>query len=113
MKNGTILAGMFTLSLLVWITVSVTGGGEAWDRPGYWSAGLPAIYLGALAAGWVGPPMALRLGIASALGQFVGLLAAAADWSLWPLGMIMLIMLSVPVPLAASLGGVLRARFER
>lgn len=112
-KFDLTLAATFALSLLVWIAVSAAaGGGEAWDKSAYWSVGLPVIYLGAAALAWLGPATTWKLWLGSLLGQFVGLLLTASSWSLWPLGLIMLAVLSVPVPVAALVVRSLRRRFS-
>jgi hypothetical protein len=98
MKLNLVLVVLFVASLMVWLLVSVAGGGgEAWDKAAYWSVGLPALYL----AGGVGACLtkvsAWKLALWSGLGQFTGLLLTASGLSMWPIGLLLLALLSLPV----------------
>jgi hypothetical protein len=111
MKINPLLATLSAASLAVWLLVSAAaGGGEAWDAGAYWSIGLPVIYALGGAAGYVSRLDVSRLALWSGAGQFVGLFLTAADMSLWPLGLVMLGVLSLPVAGAARLARLLRDR---
>lgn len=98
MRLNLALAVLFLASLMVWLLVSVArGGGEAWDAPAYWSVGLPAIYLAGGVAACLTRASVWNLALWSGLGQFVGLLLTASGLSLWPLGLVLLGVLSLPV----------------
>ncbi len=113
MKINLSLIAIFLVSLIVWLALSAeSGGGEAWDGGSYWSIGLPVIYLAGGLVGYAGRVSAWKLGLASAFGQFAGLLITASGWSLWPLGLIMLAVLSLPTAVCAALGQFLRARLS-
>ncbi|HEX7035378.1 MAG TPA: hypothetical protein VF210_06360 [Pseudomonadales bacterium] len=112
MKIDPLCAAAFTASLVVWLLVSAAdGGGEAWDSGVYWSVGLPIIYgLGAV-FGLVSTVNVWRLALWSGIGQFTGLvLTAPGEPTLWPLGLVMMGVLSLPVAGLAQLGRALRNR---
>lgn len=112
-KLDMTLAAAFALALAVWLAVSALGGGgEAWDKDAYWSVGLPVLYLTAAALAWISSASPWKLWLWSGLGQFAGLLATASGWSLWPLGLLMLAVLSLPVPVAALASRAMRRRFS-
>jgi len=112
-KINPILVAVFIASLVVWALVSASAGGrEAWDSGAYWSVGLPAVYLAGGLAAYVSRVNAWRIGLWSGLGQFAGLLLTASGLSLWPLGMMLLAVLSLPVVAAAALTRLLKARFS-
>lgn len=112
MKIDPFLAVAFTASLVVWLVVSAaTGGREAWDAGIYWSVGLPVIYAVGGIAGLFSRVNVWRLTLWSGIGQFAGLvLTAPGDMSLWPLGMLMMAVLSLPVAGLVHVGRVVRKR---
>ncbi len=111
MKTHLSSAAMFVASLIIWLAVSAaSGGGEAWDGGTYWSLGLPAVYVTAAVLGWLGRGSVWSLGLWCVLGQFAGLLLTASGWSLWPLGLLMLAVLSLPAIAAAAIARFLRNR---
>ena len=85
---------------------------EAWDLPAYWQLAYPAMLVGALACGWLVPQKPWRWGLLIGLGQGVWTLVKATAQSgvpsLWPLGLIMFAILSVPCVAMAYLGARLR-----
>jgi hypothetical protein len=112
-KVNPILAGVFLVSLIVWLLVSAAAGGrEAWDTSAYWSVGLPVIYLVGGLAAYVGRATTWSIALWSGLGQFAGLLLTASGFSLWPLGMMMLAVLTLPVLATAAVARWLRVRFS-
>lgn len=112
MKIDPLLAAAFTASLVVWLLVSAAAGGrEAWDSGVYWAVGLPVIYALGGVAGLLGRVNVWRFALWSGIGQFAGLvLTAPGDLSLWPLGMVMMGVLSLPVAGVARLGRILKDR---
>ncbi len=113
MKLDVILAAVFVASLITWLAISMAaGGGEAWDKEAYWSVGLPVIYvLGGLAA-FVSRASAWKIALWSGLGQLAGLLLTASGLSLWPLGLMVMAVLSLPVLAAATVIRLLQTRLS-
>jgi len=106
---GLIVA--FALPALVWLGIAAAGrGGEAWDSAGYWSVGLPAIYLGGSVAAVLTAKNVWQITLWSGLGQFAGLVTTAAGLSLWPLGLMLIAVLSLPVAGVAAVTRWLKRR---
>jgi hypothetical protein len=98
MKIDLGLITAFALPVFVWLGISAAGnGGEAWDSAGYWSVGLPAIYLAGSVAALLTARNVWQITLWSGLGQFAGLITTAAGLSLWPLGLMLIAVLSLPV----------------
>jgi hypothetical protein len=103
MKLNLVLVVLFLASLMVWLLISAAvGGGEAWDAAAYWSVGLPAVYLAGGVAACLTAVSVWKLALWSGLGQFAGLLLTASGLSLWPLGLVLLGVLSLPVAAVAG-----------
>ncbi len=103
MKLDLILAALCFLSLAAWLGLSLSsGGGEAWDKSAYWSVVLPGLYLAGGIAALLTRASVWLIALWSGVGQLAGLLMTAAGLSLWPLGMILLALLSLPVAAAAA-----------
>lgn len=98
MKIDPGLIAAFALPLLAWLGIAAAGGGgEAWDHPAYWTVGLPAIYLAGSVAALLTARNVWQITLWSGLGQFAGLITTAAGLSLWPLGLMLIAVLSLPV----------------
>jgi hypothetical protein len=78
---------------------------EAWDVGSYWLIGLPLCYLVAGMLGWLGPERIWRWPLAMMATQgIVMLLFSRNDFSLLPLGVILLGTLALPGILTAWIG---------
>ena len=85
---------------------------EAWDSPIYWSAGFPFMLIAVLLIALRWPEKPWRCGITVMVAQaFVGFIQAFPHINLWPLSLFLLLVLSLPLVLAASLGSIIRKRF--
>jgi len=96
----------------LWIGASVISGKrEPWDAAIYWTTAYPiAIALSGL-LGFVYPQATWRWPLALFLFQFVGMVIRNGELGgLWPLGMVMFAVLSIPGILFARLAAWLRAR---
>ena len=103
--SGTMLWSVACLSL---------GGREAWDTPAYWSLWYPLALLICAALGFFFPVRPWRWPLAVLLVQLpVMAFIADGDAGLLPLGIILLIVLSVPAMLAAAIGMVVASRRGR
>lgn len=103
MKLDLILAATCFVSLATWLGISMSGGGgEAWDKGAYWSLALPGLYLAGGIAALLTRASVWLIALWSGIGQLAGLLMTAAGLSLWPLGMILLAVLSLPVAAIAA-----------
>lgn len=103
MKLDLILAATCFVSLGTWLGISMSGGGgEAWDKGAYWSLALPGLYLAGGIAALLTRASVWLIALWSGIGQLAGLLMTAAGLSLWPLGMILLAVLSLPVAAIAA-----------
>jgi hypothetical protein len=102
-KLDLTLAATCFVSLAAWLGVSMSsGGGEAWDNGAYWSLALPGLYLAGGVAALLTRAGVWLIALWSGLGQFAGLLMTAAGLSLWPLGLVLLAVLSLPVAAMAA-----------
>lgn len=96
----------------LWIGASlISGKREAWDAAVYWTTAYPiAIALSGL-LGFAYPQATWRWPLAIFLFQFVGMVIRNGELGgLWPLGMMMFAVLSIPGMLFARLAAWLRAR---
>lgn len=101
------------VGIVAWEAVVPSGTRkEAWDIPVYWKLAYPAMLAGSLALGWIVPEQPWRWGLLVGLGQGVWTLAKATMQSglpsLWPLGLIIFAILSLPCIAMAYLGARLR-----
>lgn len=89
----------------LWMGASVISGRrEAWDAAIYWTAAYPFAIIMSGLLGFVFPQRPWRWPIALFLFQFVGMVIRADELSgLWPLGLSMFIVLSLPGILFAGL----------
>jgi hypothetical protein len=103
MAARTAAATVVTLAagLLVWVLLSQTAAGvrEAWDRPEYFSIGIPLMGLATAVAGYLAPTRVWRWAISVAAGQAAGMFLVhppGSDPGLLPVALIF-----VGVPLIA------------
>lgn len=109
------LAIAASAGVALWIGASVISGRrEAWDATIYWTAAYPFAIIMSGLLGFVFPQRPWRWPIALFLFQFVGMVIRAGEPSgLWPLGLSMFIVLSIPGILFAGLAAWLRGRLGR
>lgn len=90
----------------IWYGImGITGGREAWDSPLYWYFGYPAMVMTACAMSVFWPQRPWRWGAVMMASQAVfGLFVSPAGLNLWPLSLVVLMMLTLPLIGAASLG---------
>jgi len=89
--------------LVVWLAVGfLSGKKEAWDSSLYFVAAIPVMCAIAFAIAWRFPVRAWLWAFGIALGQSIGLLFSGGSFSLWPLTIIAMTVLSLP-QLAAAL----------
>lgn len=100
------------VAILVWVVPWVVlGGVEAWDHRSYFIISLPLMMV---VAGWVGylaESRPLRWPLVMLLVQAItALILSGGPGNLFPLGVIVFAVLSVPIAIAASVGAWLSAR---
>lgn len=105
------------LGVVAWEAVVPVGSRkEAWDLPVYWQLAYPAMLAGSFVLGWLAPDRPWRWGLLVGLGQGIWSLGKltlkSGVPSLWPLGLIMFGLLSLPCIALAYLGARL-ARLNR
>ena len=99
--------------VVLWIAASVMSGKrEAWDADIYWTVAYPVALALCGLLGIVWPQKPWRWALALFLFQFVGMAIRNGELGgLWPLGLILLAVLSLPGMLVAQLGARFRSRF--
>lgn len=99
--------------VVLWIAASVMSGKrEAWDADIYWTVAYPVALALCGLLGIVWPRKPWRWALALFLFQFVGMAVRNGELGgLWPLGLILLAVLSLPGMLVAQLGARFRSRF--
>jgi len=85
-------------------------GREAWDSPQYWTIGLGSLLGAALLAGFVARSRPWVLGYAPFAGQAVKMAAESGDYSLLPLGLILMGVVGLPGVALAFAGSWLAKR---
>ncbi len=110
MKIPYVVAAVAGMAL--WIGASaLSGRREAWDAPIYWSAAYPAALVLCALLGWLWPRKPWRWALALFLFQFVGMAIRNGELGgLWPLGLILFAVLSLPGMLVAHVAARLKAR---
>jgi len=97
------------LGLALWAATSWVGTRpEPWDNPVYWSASYPLALLGSLALGVLFPDRPWRWAAVLIFAQLPVLLIAGSGFTLLPLGIAVLGVLTVPAAGLATIGA--RAR---
>jgi peptidoglycan/LPS O-acetylase OafA/YrhL len=101
--------------MVLWISASfISGKKEAWDASVYWTVAYPAAIVLSGLLGLLYPKWAWRWPLALFVFQFVGMVVRSGELgNLWPLGLLLFIVLSVPGILAAQGAAWLRARLKR
>ena len=98
--------------VLTWIIVSaISGRAEAWDSGLYYSVGMPAVCIVAMAQGFFEPKQAWRWGAIPLAGQFIWMLLSQGPGNLLPLGIVVFGVLSVPSIVAARIGALAAIRW--
>jgi hypothetical protein len=106
------LAALAGFSVCLAITFA-TGRKEAWDSSLYFVAGIPAMCALVLPIAWAWPASAWRWAIGMALGQSIALLMGGGSFSLWPLTLIAMTVLSLPQAALAIVAGRWKQRLDR
>jgi hypothetical protein len=96
----------------LWLAVSfVSGRREAWDSAGYWALGYPLSIVACAYLGYSYPVRSWRWALLLFQAQFLaGCLRAGEVGNLWPLGIALFAIMSLPGVLAAMLGAWWRRR---
>lgn len=99
---------------LVWeLIVQATGRREAWDTGIYFTVGIPAVCVLAMALAMIEPATARRWGMLPFVGQFAWMMVSQGDGGLWPLGLAFFAVLSVPAIIAARFAASVAVRRGR
>jgi hypothetical protein len=94
------------------VTAAASGRREAWDASGYWTLAYPAALAACAALGYRYPARAWLWAVALFEGQFLAMCARNGELGgLWPLGMALFAVLSLPGVWAARFGA--RRRLEQ
>lgn len=89
----------------LWTAASLTSGRrEAWDASVYWALAYPVALVASAVLGYLFPMRAWRWPLALFAGQFVAMVVRNGELgSLWPLGLVMFGVLSLPAVVAARI----------
>jgi len=100
--------------IALWISASIASGRrEAWDAGIYWVVAYPVALGIAVLLALAFPQRPWRWALALFLFQFVGMAIRNGEiGNLWPLGLIVFAVLSIPAVLLAQLTAWLRARLR-
>ncbi|MDH5264506.1 MAG: hypothetical protein OEX21_07145 [Betaproteobacteria bacterium] len=98
--------------MVLWIAASfISGKKEAWDASVYWTVAYPVAIVLSGVLGLLYPKGAWRWPLALFVFQFVGMVVRSGELgNLWPLGLLLFVVLSVPGMLVAKGATWLRAR---
>lgn len=98
----------------LWLgTVALSGRGEAWDSPLYWSIAYPLCIGLAGVLGYAEPSRPWRWALAVMLVQpVVMILTSGSSFGLLPLGLILFAILALPAIAGARIGAWVRLRGE-
>lgn len=100
--------------LIFWSAAAVASGRrEPWDSDAYWTLYLPLAVLLAFGLGMLFPERPWRWALAIMLAQAPVMLVGGSGLGLLPLGVILLLVLSLPAILAAWLGAGVRGWLMR
>ena len=87
----------FLAGAAIWIGIALAASRkEAWDSPLYFAVGMPLAIALSAALAWIEPRKAWRWAVLPFAGQFIAMIAWQGLGSLWPLGLILMAVLSVP-----------------
>lgn len=115
-KRGVAVPFSISIALgaALWILASVySGRREAWDATAYWAVAYPAAILAPGLLGFFFPERPWRWALALFLGQFLGMCLRNGEiGNLWPLGLALMAVLSLPAVVVAFLASRLRRRSD-
>lgn len=95
---------------ILWgVTVALSGRGEPWDAPGYWSIAYPIAVLLSGALGYFFPDKPWRWAVTVIFMQLPVMILNGPGFGLLPLGLALLAVLSLPAIWLARLGARIRA----
>ncbi len=109
-RRTTILLALLTGIALEVAVSRIRGRREAWDSTLYWTAGVPAALVVAVAIGYLARGADWVWAILIVPGQFVAMAARSRDFSLLPLGLILGAVMGLPFLVAAFVGQKLKRR---
>lgn len=113
-KDSWLYGAAFVSGIVVWILVSsFSGKREPWDSDLYFTFGIPALCLVAGILGYVEPDRPWRWGIVPLFGQGVWMLISQGFGNLFPLGLLVLGLFSVPSIVTAKFGAAVAKRVTR
>jgi len=103
------------IGMTLWFAVSLMSGRtEAWDAPQYWTIAFPLLLISATALGYAFPEKPWRWALALFLSQLPAMMIYSGEvGNLFPLGIIMFGILSLPAIICAKGGRWLRRKFNR
>lgn len=106
MKKQFLLYGVAVAAgILVWVVLSVvTGEKEAWDSHWYFTVGIPVLCVVAALLARASPRRPWRWAILPLLSQALWVMLLQGPGNLWPLTLVFIVVLSVPLLIAAWLG---------
>ena len=88
-----------------------SGRVEAWDTSVYWKIGIPIMVIAIFFVAIVWPNKPWRWGVTAAVAQtVVGLVQAFPDINLWPLSLIAIGFISLPLIVSAYLGSIVKRK---
>jgi hypothetical protein len=101
------LLALLVVATLYWQSVCLlTGKGEPWDAPAYWTFAYPVSMLLAAMAGWGMRRQGWMAGFVVTLAQLpVMLIHAGGGGQLWVVGLTYLCVLAIPVAAVSALAG--------
>ncbi|HET7575971.1 MAG TPA: hypothetical protein VFK19_05320 [Sphingomicrobium sp.] len=114
MNAGAGWLASFASGTIIWLIATLLSGGrEPWDTGDYWLIYLPAAYVLCGILGYTFPRRTWRWPMMVMLAQLpVMVIVTGSGLGLLPLGIIFLLILSVPGMAAAALGGTLYRRAQ-
>lgn len=105
------IAAAAGLGACVWIVMAKRSAGhDAWDDVEYFTWGLPLIGLGCLVLGYWAPHRAWRYGAVAMATQAAGLLLGGGFGNLWPVSVLLVMAIALPMMLAGLVGAWARRR---
>ena len=100
----------FGLGLLLWGASAQLGHNrEPWDSALYWQASYPLAILLSAALGFAFPTRPWRWALVLMFGQALVMIATGSGLSLFPLGLAVLLLLSLPPAAASEIAGRIRS----
>lgn len=95
--------------IALWTTTAILGGrAEPWDTGIYWTGAYPLAILISAVLGFAFPERTWRWALTLMVSQMGVMIMAGSGLGLLPLGVILILILSLPAVLAAGLAGWLR-----